>query len=391
MSTDMATGTNNRVIKGGDAPDLTGMSNFLATDKVPDTLFGIPVISRREDYTEADLRFFKDHPEAGGYYDMGEETPEDGSAEGAPVQNDEGGITKKSYGLRNDGKTFKGSGWLGELKLPDGSVATEYSVGVNIDGEELDIPTLVPTLTESEVATMVTDIIPGKKQVPAAIMEKAVKHAKDRIITGESVWANDGDPEANLRWLWDRAKASTGGGDMLAKVFGAMSGEQTLRENGVSPEAIINTHLAKLLVHQNETNRMRNNPANDDFKDTFSNFATLENGSNVLKGYKWGSGPATNFTDTVKNEPRFSQIARSPSETMVAIALIQNAARFLNGDLKLNGLLPEDAVSYGDGAGAFRRKNGKVDTEDISADEIKFKGGLVPGFRIGRRKKGTRK
>lgn len=81
----------NRVAKGGDAPDLTGMSNFLATDKVPDTLFGIPVVSRREDYTEADLRFFKDHPEAGGYYDMGEETPEDGSAEGAPVQADGGG------------------------------------------------------------------------------------------------------------------------------------------------------------------------------------------------------------------------------------------------------------------------------------------------------------
>ena len=74
--------------QGGEAPDLTGMSNFLATDKVPDTIFGIPVVSRREDYTEADIAFFKDHPEAGGYYDMGEGTPEDGSDEGAPVQND---------------------------------------------------------------------------------------------------------------------------------------------------------------------------------------------------------------------------------------------------------------------------------------------------------------
>ena len=74
--------------KGGEAPDLTGMSNFLATDKVPDTIFGIPVVSRRGDYTEADIAFFKEHPEAGGYYDMGEGTPEDGSDEGAPVQND---------------------------------------------------------------------------------------------------------------------------------------------------------------------------------------------------------------------------------------------------------------------------------------------------------------
>ena len=78
--------------KGGDAPDPSDRfktsRNFLATDKVPDTIFGIPVVSRREDYTEADIAFFKEHPEAGGYYDMGEGTPEDGSDEGAPVQND---------------------------------------------------------------------------------------------------------------------------------------------------------------------------------------------------------------------------------------------------------------------------------------------------------------
>lgn len=78
--------------KGGKGGDRFSMSrNFLATDKVPDTIFGIPVISRKEDYTEADLRFFEEHPEAGGYYDLGEDeegTPEDGTMEGAPVQAD---------------------------------------------------------------------------------------------------------------------------------------------------------------------------------------------------------------------------------------------------------------------------------------------------------------
>ena len=52
------------------------MANFLATDKVPDTIFGIPIVSRREDYTKADIAFFKEHPEAGGYYDMGDEETE---------------------------------------------------------------------------------------------------------------------------------------------------------------------------------------------------------------------------------------------------------------------------------------------------------------------------
>ena len=58
------------------------MSNFLATDKVPDTIFGIPIVSRREDYTERDIEFFKEHPEAGGYYDMGDEAEESAGAWG---------------------------------------------------------------------------------------------------------------------------------------------------------------------------------------------------------------------------------------------------------------------------------------------------------------------
>lgn len=68
--------------------NLKQMASFLATDDVPETIFGIPVITREDQYTNADLQFFKEHPEAGGYYDMGEGTPEDGTEEGAPVQDD---------------------------------------------------------------------------------------------------------------------------------------------------------------------------------------------------------------------------------------------------------------------------------------------------------------
>lgn len=50
--------------------------NFLATDEVPKTIFGIPVVSRKEDYTEEDLAFFREHPEAGGYYDLEGGEPE---------------------------------------------------------------------------------------------------------------------------------------------------------------------------------------------------------------------------------------------------------------------------------------------------------------------------
>lgn len=51
--------------KGGD-----GLSNFLATDDVPPTLFGVPIVA--DGYTDADLEFFDRNPEAGGYYDLGE-------------------------------------------------------------------------------------------------------------------------------------------------------------------------------------------------------------------------------------------------------------------------------------------------------------------------------
>lgn len=102
------------------------------------------------------------------------------------------GTPSPQYGMRNDGKTYKGTGFLGELKLPNGKVATEYSIGVNIDGEEIDIPTLVPTLTQDEIDLMVNDIIPHDKPIPEGIVQKAVDYARWNIENGRSVFANDG-------------------------------------------------------------------------------------------------------------------------------------------------------------------------------------------------------
>lgn len=56
--------------------------NFLATDKVPDSIFGYPIVSRKEDYTPEDVEFFRAHPEAGGYYDLGDGGDGEQGAEG---------------------------------------------------------------------------------------------------------------------------------------------------------------------------------------------------------------------------------------------------------------------------------------------------------------------
>jgi hypothetical protein len=94
------------------------------------------------------------------------------------------------FGNRPDG-TPKGTGYLGVLKRPDGNVSTELSIGVPINGKEMDIPTLVPGLTKEEVNWLLTtpeDQI--AKKLPESIRRKAVAHAEQRLAAGQSPFAN---------------------------------------------------------------------------------------------------------------------------------------------------------------------------------------------------------
>jgi hypothetical protein len=88
------------------------------------------------------------------------------------------------YGNRVDG-TKKGVGYLGELKRPDGKVSTEISVGVDFGNGETEIPLLVPTLSKDEI----DHLLAGKKETPE-ILDKAVKHAIDRLKSGKSPFAD---------------------------------------------------------------------------------------------------------------------------------------------------------------------------------------------------------
>lgn len=103
---------------------------------------------------------------------------------------------ESNYGARPDG-TPKYTGFLGELKLPGGGVATEYSMQSNAvkdsSGKRIDFPTLVPTLTKEEIDLMVNDIIPNEKDPPEAIIQKAIAHAKKRMAEGKSPFLNAGE------------------------------------------------------------------------------------------------------------------------------------------------------------------------------------------------------
>ena len=87
--------------------------------------------------------------------------------------------------LRKDGSR-KSTGWLGVLKRPDGKVSTEISVGINLDGQEVEIPTLVPTLAPEEINWLLTNDVSNARAIPQSIMQKAADHARSQIKRGLS-------------------------------------------------------------------------------------------------------------------------------------------------------------------------------------------------------------
>lgn len=93
---------------------------------------------------------------------------------------------------RADGSR-KGPGFLGALKRPDGKVSSELSIGVNIDGKEVEIPTLVPTLSKDEVNWLITQDISDPKKIPISIQQKAVDFARQRMAAGKSPFAQDSE------------------------------------------------------------------------------------------------------------------------------------------------------------------------------------------------------
>ena len=92
-------------------------------------------------------------------------------------------------GLRADG-TPKGNGWLGVHKMTDGSnrVMSEYTIGIDINGVETEIPTLVPTLTKDEL----NHLLAGNPITPA-IKKKAIDWGTQRIAHGFSPFITDQD------------------------------------------------------------------------------------------------------------------------------------------------------------------------------------------------------
>ena len=85
----------------------------------------------------------------------------------------------------------KGPGFLGSLQRPDGRVSTELSIGIDFDGREQEIPSLVPTLTPEEIKHLTGGGAPTKE-----IIDKSVAHARMRMSEGKSPFAKAGETTA---------------------------------------------------------------------------------------------------------------------------------------------------------------------------------------------------
>lgn len=94
------------------------------------------------------------------------------------------------YGKRSDGSN-KGRGYFGPLNNPNGGVSTELSVGVNMAGQEQEIPLLVPTLNKDEIQTVLSSKNIG--DIPHHIIRKAQDHAALRMMSGKSPFAQFGE------------------------------------------------------------------------------------------------------------------------------------------------------------------------------------------------------
>jgi hypothetical protein len=100
-----------------------------------------------------------------------------------PTEEKTGALDIPDDQTRADG-TKKGQGFFGPVKRPDGTISTEISVGVDLNGKETEIPLMVPGLTKSELDYLIKNDVAGEhfmKNLPASIMDKAVEHAIMRL------------------------------------------------------------------------------------------------------------------------------------------------------------------------------------------------------------------
>ena len=105
----------------------------------------------------------------------------------------EGGKITDPSMYRSDGSIKSAKGFLGPIENKvEGGTMTEVSVGMEINGQEMEVPTMVPSLTKEEIKSLANMKLEGNaKNIPESIIIKAKKHALQRIDQGLSPFYQD--------------------------------------------------------------------------------------------------------------------------------------------------------------------------------------------------------
>ena len=214
--------------KGGE--DVNGrhgnFTNFLATDDVPKSIFGIPIVQDESGYTERDVEFFRENPKAAGFYEMGDEevdkdAPQQAAGAGAtydtPLTADQEAKYQKwratlpkplqyegDYDLRGywlDPETVKdgikdGQHFTDTYKKPNHptfSVESKYAVGADLaragrwEGEKFIPP---------------RGMYPGSLNNPGNV-EKRKERRQGEVDSPHERWAKFATPQDGLREMAD--------------------------------------------------------------------------------------------------------------------------------------------------------------------------------------------
>jgi len=141
--------------------------------------------------------------------------------------------------VREDGTIKSAKGFLGPIKSPKGTM-TEFSVGIELDGKETLIPTLVPGLTKDEIEVLKQ--AETADDIPDSIMKKAVNHARDRIKAGKSPFYQDGEEKQSSTDIMDKIAMIESGnkhtdakGNLTKSKVGALGKYQIMPETARDP------------------------------------------------------------------------------------------------------------------------------------------------------------
>ena len=130
---------------------------------------------------------------------------------------------------RVDGKQKSETGFLGPIpNTATGKTMTEVSMGIEIDGEEVLIPLLVPSLTEEEIKIMQNMEIEGNiENVPQSIKDKAIEHAIQRMKENKNPFYNNDKAEGGSI---DNITATE---EQVQNIFGLEPNKKMVVENGL--------------------------------------------------------------------------------------------------------------------------------------------------------------